>query len=222
MWIKICGIRDEATAGAVAALRPNAIGLNFFEGSKRYVSPAVAARIADVVGDQVLRIGVFVNASASAAIEIARTCRLDGIQFHGDESVSLMCEVARQLPGVTIDRAYRMGATLDGLGASIDEWFRAGLSVRGCLIDAHVPGLYGGSGTTVSWEALDRGYRRDAWPSLILAGGLTPGNVADAIRQVRPWGVDVASGVESAPGVKDVSRVAAFIAAARQAAGDAD
>ena len=217
MWIKICGIKDERTAEAVCGLSPDAIGLNFHPRSPRCVSRDVATRIAQIVPDEVLRVGVFVNRDASEIEDLAHECRLDEIQLHGDESPEQVAEVRGRLPDIPIICAWRMaGESLDDLAAHLSACRLLGIELAGCLIDSRVPGAYGGTGHKVAWDALTRAYLRDAWPPLILAGGLTPDNVATAIRETQPWGVDVASGVESAPGVKDIELVRGFIANARK------
>lgn len=216
MWVKICGITDELTAEAVCGLVPDAIGLNFHSQSPRNVIQVVASRIARLIPDEVLRVGVFVNRAASEIEDLSHECCLDEIQLHGDESPEQLAEVRRRLPNIPVIRAWRMaGESLADLDAHLSACRLLGVELAGCLIDSRVPGAYGGTGHTVAWDALVRAYRRNSWPPLILAGGLTPGNVADAIRLTQPWGVDVASGVESAPGVKDIELVRRFIANAR-------
>ena len=216
MWVKICGIADESTAEAVCGLSPDAIGLNFHPASPRSVSPDVAARISQVVPDEVLRVGVFVNRAVSEIEDLANKCRLDQIQLHGDESPEQIAAVCSRLPNIPVVRAWRMGGeSLTDLETHLSACRMLEIEPAGCLIDSRVPGAYGGTGHTIAWDALVRAYRRDTWPRLILAGGLTPDNVAEAIRATRPWGVDVASGVESAPGIKDIELVRRFIANAR-------
>lgn len=218
MWVKICGIRDVATAEQVAHLSPDAIGLNFYAKSVRFVPRNDAIRIAGVTGDRIKRIGVFVNQSPTEIEDAARECRLNGIQLHGDESASDVAAIARRLPDLPIFLAWRMeGDLLNDLGEHLDQCLALGVRPEGCLIDSRVPGAYGGTGHAAPWEPLAREYRRDAWPPLILAGGLNAGNVDEAIRTVRPWGVDVASGVESLPGVKNLDQVRRFIETARMA-----
>lgn len=217
MWVKICGITDESTAESVCGLVPDAIGLNFHPASPRSVTQVVAVRIAGVMPDGVLRVGVFVNRAISEIEDLTHACRLDRIQLHGDESPEEIAEVRRRLPLVPVIRAWRMaGESLADLEVHLSACRALGIELAGCLIDSRVPGAYGGTGHTVAWEALVRAYLRDSWPPLILAGGLTPDNVAGAIRATHPWGVDVASGVEAAPGVQDVEQVRRFIANARK------
>jgi phosphoribosylanthranilate isomerase len=216
MWVKICGIRDAQTAELVCQLGPDAIGLNFHPPSSRFLSDEAARRIGDLPTPGVQRVGVFVNHSAAEIEDRASACRLDAIQFHGDETPAQLAEVAGRLPGISLLRAWRMsGETLAGLNDYLTECRRLNVPILACLVDSLVPGTYGGTGHQVSWTALAREYRSDAWPPLVLAGGLTPMNVSEAIAIVRPWGVDTASGVESEPGVKDLERVRRFISNAR-------
>ena len=121
-------------------------------------------------------------------------------------------------PGVKLIRAFRIGEEdLAAVAEYLEGCREVGVSLEACLIDARVEGKFGGTGRTASWDLLSREYQQDVWPRLILAGGLGPENVADAIHAVRPWGVDVASGVESAPGKKDLQQVRRFIENARKA-----
>ena len=214
MWIKICGIRDRETAGAVACCAPDAIGLNFFRGSPRCVAVDAAAQIVRGLPASIEPVGVFVNHSHSEVVDICRVCSLATIQLHGDESPEFLA----RLPQFRVIRAYRIGPEgLDGVAADLERCAALGVRPAACLIDARVPGTYGGTGRTAPWDVLAVGWRGGAWPPLLLAGGLTPDNVAEAIASTHPWGVDVASGVESAPGVKDLARVAWFVQAARGA-----
>jgi phosphoribosylanthranilate isomerase len=219
MWIKICGVNDPVTARAIGEVRPDAIGLNFYEGSVRCVTCDVAGKIVGDLPSEIEAIGVFVDPSAGVLQKTVEDCGLSGIQCHAsgdDDSLSELLET-REGRSVKRVRAFRIGP--QGL-ASLERYFaRAGRRARvdACLVDSHVEGRYGGTGQTVSWELLRKEYRRQEWPPLILAGGLRPENVAEAIELVRPWGVDVASGVESSPGVKDPELVARFIEEARRA-----
>lgn len=215
MWIKICGIRDAETAAAVGVLRPDAIGLNFYAKSARAVTTQQGAAITAALPSGVEPVGVFVNHSLDEIVSICDACGLRTVQLHGDEPPELI----EQLRPLRVIRAIRLGrdnatATLES-AAALGE---GGWPVRALLVDAHVPGSYGGTGQAAPWDLLSGGWRRD-WPPLILAGGLTAENVAEAVRAVCPWGIDVAGGVESSPGVKDLDQVARFIEAARNAAG---
>lgn len=216
MWTKICGIKDVPTAKAVAALRPDAIGLNFFPRSVRHVPLETAAEIVRTLPNRVEAVGVFVNHSAAEVDTICTRCGLKTAQLHGDEPPELLAELLLRQPALQLVRAFRMGAEkLQPFGDYLDRCRALGITLRACLVDAHVAGQYGGTGQTVPWDVLREEYRRDIWPPLILAGGLTAENVAEAIRAANPWGVDVAGGVESSPGVKDLAKVERFLAAAR-------
>lgn len=217
MWVKICGIRDERTADQVAQLRPDAIGLNFYPKSPRFVTRENAIRIGERTGNHVQRIGVFVNQSAQEIADLANACRLDAVQIHGDESATQIAEISREIGRLPIYRAWRMdGDSLSGLAEHLAECQTLGVVFAGCLIDSRVAGAYGGTGHTVPWDALSLAYQHENWPPLILAGGLTADNVALAVTAVQPWGVDVASGVESSPATKDLDLVARFIENARR------
>lgn len=214
MWVKICGINDPATIGPIAALRPDAVGFNFYAGSRRSVTVERAAEAIRLLPVGIEPVGLFVNHTLD---EIRATCAATGIrtvQLHGDETP----EFAAALAELRVIRVYRIGAEgLSRIGDDVRECRRLGLEPSACLVDAAVAGRYGGSGATAPWDVIAGEWNRDEWPPLVLAGGLTPENVGAAVARVRPWGVDVASGVESSAGVKDPSMVVRFIAAARGA-----
>jgi phosphoribosylanthranilate isomerase len=205
--VKICGLRTIEHALAAADAGADMLGLNFAQ-SRRQVSLEQAALIAEAVratphAGRVSLVGLFVNEAPERMLEIARQCGLDTIQLSGDEAI----EIAKQLPGIPMLKAIRLDGTPGEAG-----WLHANHApnVR-LLIDAHVPGSYGGAGVLADWSRAAELSRRR---SIILAGGLTPANVDAAIRQVRPWGVDVSSGVET-NGVKDAAKIKAFVAATR-------
>lgn len=232
MWIKVCGINDLVAARAIAELRPDAVGLNFYEQSVRFVSPKKARKFAAHFPPETAVIGVFVNAPINVIRQAIEECGLIGVQLHGQGAEDVLAQLneldgADAPIGITTERipasikrirAFAVG--LQGL-AEVAETFNAfpkGRSVVDAfLVDAHVEGKHGGTGRQAPWSLLRSEYRTEKWPPLILAGGLRPENVAAAIETVRPWGVDVASGVESAPGIKDVDCVARFIQEARTA-----
>lgn len=217
IWIKICGIRDVETGRAVADLGPDAVGLNFYAGSARAVSPETAREVVGGLPASVAPVGVFVNHAPADVISICRHVGLSTVQLHGDESP----EMLPRLDGLHIIRALRVGGeSLEPVAEHLQRIAAAGVTLSACLVDGDVPGAYGGTGHRAPWELLADGWDRKHWPPMVLAGGLSPGNVVDAIRTVRPWGVDVASGVESSPGEKDLELVAQFITAARAAATD--
>ena len=216
MWVKVCGIRDRQTALDVAEFGVDAIGLNFYSRSPRSVTANEAKEISKVLPSEVTKVGVFVNHTISEVESLVTECHLDIVQLHGDETSAYFAELQRRLPETQFIRAWRMSSDrLAGLEIFLDECHQNEVRLAGCLVDAYVTGVFGGSGKTVPWKQLATEYRRDEWPSLILAGGLTPENIGEAISSVRPWGVDVASGVESAPGVKDQGLVRQFLENAR-------
>lgn len=195
--VKICGITRTEDALAAARLGADAIGLVFYAPSPRAVSAAQAAEVVRALPPFVTRVGLFVNAERediAAAIEAAQ---LDLLQFHGDESPADCRGHGR--PWI---KALRMAPEMD-VAAEMDRYREA----QGILLDAWRPGVPGGTGETFDWRRIPAQRPRP----LILAGGLAPENVADAIRTVRPWAVDVSGGVERAKGIKDADRMAAFI-----------
>lgn len=214
MWIKICGITDPSLARAVAACGPDAIGLNFFARSPRCISLGRAAQIVAELPDSVEPIGLFVNHSTAEILRNARTLGLRTVQLHGDEPAAVAAELEQA--GLEIIRAFRVGGEgLAPVAAALAELRSLRVELRACLIDARVEGSYGGTGHRAPWEILSADWRCE-WPPLVLAGGLRPENVAEAIATVGPWGVDTASGVEAAPGQQDLDAVRAFIQAARR------
>lgn len=213
--IKICGITNSDDARRAVDAGADAIGLNFYAQSPRYVTIDAARKIADAVRDQTLVVGVFVNESPTGMMGVVTEVGLGAIQVHGDEPPALL----ERLPDRPLLRVRRLTeAGLDAVAEDLEACRAAGRAPDAVLVDsAAAPGVYGGTGHPVAWDALrDYDATLGAMP-LILAGGLTPDNVAEAIRVVRPAGVDVASGVESAPGKKDPAKLAAFVAAAQAA-----
>ena len=209
MWIKICGIRDLGSAQAVAQAGADAFGLNFYAKSPRVVSPAIAAEIVAFISDSIKPIGVFVDHSVDEVRAICRQCKLRTIQLHGDEPPEQLVELASDF---RVIRAFRVGEEgLNAAGEYLAACQRLGTLPWACLIDANVQGSFGGTGRTAPWEIIRREYKTPGWPPLILAGGLRPDNVSDAIAVVGPWGVDVAGGVESSVACKDVALVRQFV-----------
>lgn len=216
MWIKICGFTDLDNTLACVEAKPDAIGLNFYTASKRYVTPGVARQITSRLPGGVEAVGVFVNSSAADVAETVSAAGLSAIQLHGDESPENVAEVHRRCLQQKIIRAIRIGD--DGI-ATVDRHVRSilnlGVPLHAVLVDALVAGSYGGTGHTIN-PTLLAGYDASL-PPLVLAGGLNPYNVEAAVRAVRPAGVDTASGVEIAPGIKDPQLVQQFVEAARNA-----
>jgi len=199
--VKICGLRTVEEALYAAQAGADAIGLNFYPASPRVVSVEVAADIAAALPRGVWRVGVFVDMPRGQIEQIAGRVGLDAVQFHGAEPPAACDGWERK----TIKAIRVSGPDTAGAAAAYD--------VDYLLADAHVAGQPGGTGQRVPLDWL-AGFARQR---LILAGGLTPETVAEAVRAVRPAGVDVASGVESSPGVKDPEKVERFIANARMA-----
>jgi phosphoribosylanthranilate isomerase len=208
--VKICGVTRVEDALACAELGADWIGLNFHRPSPRSVDPEVAAAIVEVLHHRVTIVGVFVDRPVAEVAALADRLGLDVVQLHGQEPPEDLCALER----FRVIRAFRL-RTVAGWRIVTDYLARAealGHPPEGVLVDAYVPGLSGGTGTAIDASTLDAA---PALPRLILAGGLSPANVAERIARIRPWMVDVASGVESAPGRKDPAAVAAFISAVR-------
>ncbi|MBM4075769.1 MAG: phosphoribosylanthranilate isomerase [Planctomycetes bacterium] len=217
MWVKICGIRDESTARLVCQFSPSAIGLNFYSKSPRFIDSKQAELIGQMDLGNTQRIGVFVNSSTNEVEDSVHRFRLEGIQYHGNERPNDLAEIQARLPNTDLLRAWRMsGERLDDFSQYWEECRALNVRLAACLVDSHVPGAFGGTGQKVSWTGLARVYDRDKWPRLIVAGGLNSQNVLEAIRESHCWGVDVASGVESAPGVKNFDQVRLFCANANR------
>ena len=215
--IKICGITSVEDARAVAQAGADAIGLNFYSRSPRCITVETARQIAEMLPTGMTKVGLFVNAPADEVTRTFDALKLDIIQLHGDESPEYLAALAPR----PVMRAFRLG--LEGLDPVLCYLDQCGLPRRRpdyVLFDALRTGLYGGTGEKTDWTAAQAYVQKSGMPPLVLAGGLTPENVAEAIRTVRPMAVDVSSGVESSPGRKDLAAVLAFIAAARMAFDD--
>ncbi len=204
--IKICGITNEQDAAAALSAGADALGFVFYRKSPRWVDPAVAGRIIKSLPPFVAAVGVFVNEEVKVVRDLMDGCGLTLAQLHGDETAAYCLELAR--PAVKALRIKDRGSFL----ALAEFQGRAG--IRGFLLDAYADDAYGGTGRTVDWTLAAEAARS---ASVLLAGGLTPENVAEAIRAVRPYGVDVSSGVEVSPGKKDPEKIRRFIQSARQA-----
>jgi phosphoribosylanthranilate isomerase len=216
--IKICGITSVDDARAAVEAGADAIGLNFYEKSPRCVTIEKSKEIGSALHSvEIARIGVFVNKSAAEMEFIMLLGRLTGLQLHGDETPDDVASFERSTD-CTLIRVRRLGDRgVAAIAEDLAACMRAGRLPDAILVDALTPGRYGGTGDTVSWVGLADYKRWLGDTPLILAGGLTPANVAEAIRIVRPHAVDVASGVESSPGKKDVAKMRDFVAVAREA-----
>jgi phosphoribosylanthranilate isomerase len=204
MKVKICGVRTYEDAVMALDNGADALGFNFYPPSPRHIHPEAAATIARGLPPFAVRVGVFCNVpTPGEVVEIARVSGIQVLQLHGDESP----DYCQQLKSWPLIKALRIGREV-----STDD-----LSLYGAdafLLDGRDEKLFGGTGNAFDWshcESLNR------WGPIILAGGLRPENVADAIRLVRPYAVDVCSGVESAPGQKSLTKLAAFMDEVRNA-----
>ena len=207
MAVKICGVTQREQALAIAELGADYIGINFWPRSKRYLAPEKAAAWMREVPASTRLIGVFVDPEPAYVEEIASSGLLSHVQLHGDESPEFCASLAER--GLRVLKAIQVRdeASLDAI---------APYAVADILLDAYHPQERGGIGETFPWELATSFKRRYPERSLWLAGGLTPGNISQAVLGVSPYAVDVASGVESgAAGVKDMEKVARFIRGAR-------
>lgn len=212
--VKICGITSVDDAQVAIRAGADALGLNFYRKSARSIDVQNARQIGNRVPQGVAKIGVFVNADSDEVSHTFYEAGLDAVQLHGDEPPDYLAALA-DLP---IIRAFRLGgAGLADVDAYLQQCAKLDASPAMILVDAFSPDAYGGTGNTVDWPRLAADCQQRQLPPLVLAGGLTPENVAEAIQIVRPMAVDVASGVEQRPGRKDPDRVRQFVAAARAA-----
>ncbi len=212
--IKICGITNVDDARTVAQAGADAVGLNFYPKSPRYISTDQARAIVQALPEPLVKVGLFVNAEVDTVCRTYDELGLDLIQLHGDELPAFLT----QLGDRPVMRAFRLDQRqLDPVRQYLDTCGQLDCTPRLVLLDAFVQGEYGGTGELADWTAIQGFQTESSLPPLVLAGGLTPGNVAEAIRTVRPAAVDTASGVESSPGQKDPAAVEAFIHAARAA-----
>jgi phosphoribosylanthranilate isomerase len=210
---KICGITTAEDAQAIVSLGADAIGINFWPKSKRYISLEDSGGWLAELAGKVTRVGVFVNATMQELQAAFASGMLDALQLHGDESPDLVASLLEQ--GVPVFKA---------LGGKNEEVLAEVRSYPGycesILLDAYAPTQYGGTGETMDWALGHRVVFAEPGRKVVLAGGLVPDNVAKAIEQVRPFAVDVASGVESLPGKKDLRKVEEFLKAVRGVSSD--
>lgn len=200
--IKICGITRSEDALVCAHAGADAIGLVFYPPSPRHVVAAQAAAIARALPPFVTTVGLFVNPAMEQVEAVLSEVHLDVLQFHGDEPPEFCAGF-----GVPYLKAIRVKAGVDLVQCAIRYQ-----EAQGLLLDAYVDGTPGGTGKSFDWELIPAGLPLP----VILSGGLEPANIADAIRRVRPWAVDVSSGVEASKGIKDAAKIAAFIEGVRK------
>ncbi|PPS40353.1 phosphoribosylanthranilate isomerase [Chroococcidiopsis sp. TS-821] len=201
MRVKICGITKPEQAQAIAQLGATALGFICVPASPRYISTTQIQAIVSQIPRHVERIGVFANTSSEEIYQVAVTGDLTGIQLHGDESPEFCTELRQVLPaGVEIIKALRVRDSQALAQANLYTD-----CVDTLLLDAYHPHMLGGTGKTLNWTTLQQFCPSCPW---LLAGGLTPENVSDALNQLKPHGIDLSSGVERAPGDKDLAKVA--------------
>jgi phosphoribosylanthranilate isomerase len=205
--VKICGITNAEDALAAVEAGADLLGFNFYQKSPRHISPREARLIAEELPERVARVGVFVNEAEPGAV--ARAVAESGVgaaQLHGDETP----EFCARLEGVSVIKALRVGR---GFGVERALLYKT----DAVLLDAYHQDAFGGTGRTFDWSLARR--TREVVPKLFLAGGLTPENVAEAVRAVGPFAVDVCSGVETSPGRKSFRLMRSFVEAVREAQG---
>lgn len=201
--LKICGVTLPSDAERLVDLGVDALGANFWPQSKRYLDPAEAGFLRELSG-KILRVGVFVNAGSDLPRRLVEEGIIDVVQLHGDETP----EDARVFRDAGIPFLKAIGVRgLSDLASAHD------FGAEAILLDAHAPGVYGGTGQTIDWDLARRFIEENATLPLILAGGITPENVVEAVAAVRPAALDVASGAELSPGVKDFAKVEALLGA---------
>ena len=201
--VKICGITRETDALVAARAGAHALGFVFYAPSPRFVSAERAAALMRVTPPFVTSVGLFVDAPVDEITQVLNTARVDLLQFHGDETPEYCARF-----GVPYMKAVRVKPGLDLL-----QYAARFYHAKALLLDAFVEGLHGGTGQTFDWSIIP-----DNLPlPVVLSGGLTPDNVTAAIKAVRPWAVDVSSGVELDKGIKDAAKIAAFMTGVRNA-----
>lgn len=203
--VKICGITNWPDASAACDAGANMLGFNFYDKSLRCISTVEAATMRAKLPSGVQAVGLFVNAKPAEIASLHAFVRFTAAQLHGDETPAIVSEVSRTVPVI---KAFRVAA--DFPLSTLDKY----LDAFAFLLDGSRAGQFGGTGTNADWNVARRA---TAAHRIILAGGLTPENVGAAIRSVRPYAVDVASGVESKPGKKDHARLKEFIEEVRRA-----
>lgn len=204
--VKICGITTASDALTACAAGADALGFNFWPGSKRFIKPSELTQWAGDIPESTERVGVFVNADIEQVLPLLESGLINAAQFHGNESAEYYGRFSSEfatLKAFTIKDEYCL-AEIRGFAATT------------ILLDAHCPGEYGGSGTSFEWDLGRRFVNDNPDRRVVLAGGLRPDNVLLAVQQVLPAAVDVASGVESTPGVKDGAKVKDFIQAVHE------
>lgn len=221
MWIKICGITSLEDGKMAVAAGANAVGFVFAESPRR-MAPDAAYNIVVKLPKSVEKIGVFVDSDFERVLSAIQVARLTGVQLHGENSSELAQKIRERADKVALKlhvvRVLHYGHNAQDLESTLRASRGNGTS-DSLLVDTAVEGRHGGTGIPFDWRAASHIFREhSSHLRIIVAGGLNPDNVGNAVRTLRPWGVDVSSGVEASPGRKDLARVAQFIRKARAAA----
>lgn len=201
--LKICGVTTRADAEALVTMKVDALGVNFWPRSKRFLAEKDAGWLREIAGE-ILRVGVFVNEPSELPLRLVRDGLIDVVQLHGDESP----EDAAAFRDAGVPFIKAIGVTTRADLARATSYGAAAI-----LLDAHAPGVYGGTGEVFDWEVASEFRRGNPGLPVILAGGIVPENAALAAMSVQPAALDVASGAEISPGIKDLTKVTAFLTA---------
>lgn len=215
--MKVCGVTQPEQAVALRQMGVDYLGLNFHPTSPRFVQPGIARRLVEAWGDPASTVGVFVDRPAGEVLSLQENTGFGIAQLHGSEPTEAIVAIASRIPVI---RAFRVqdAGSLESARRQIESVDSAGVELFAVLIDGYSPNAHGGTGQTVAEDLVRQAVRLH--PRLILAGGLRPENLAERLRWIRPWCVDVASGVESAPGIKDLAAVEAMSRCIRETSGD--
>jgi phosphoribosylanthranilate isomerase len=198
--VKICGITKLEQGQAIAQLGAGALGFICVPASPRYIQPELIRAIVEQLPQNVDRIGVFANTTLEIICQVVDRAQLNGVQLHGDESPEFCDRLQQFLPGVEIIKALRVKTP-----ETLEKAAIYAAHVNTLLLDAYHPNQLGGTGKTIDWTSLKQFQPSCPW---LLAGGLTPDNILAALKQLQPSGIDLSSGLEIAPGDKDLSKVA--------------
>jgi phosphoribosylanthranilate isomerase len=211
--IKVCGLTQKVDLDAALAAGVDAIGFVFYPASPRYIAPQAAAELIARLPPFVTSVGLFVNAGASEIADVVAQAPVSLLQFHGDETLAQCCAAAATVNRPFL-RAIRVQAGMQAADLlEYEHAYRAASALfRGLLLDAYVEG-YGGGGKVFDWALIPK----ELAPRVVLSGGLSEQNVTEAVVRVRPYAVDVSSGVERSKGIKDAAKIRAFVSAVRAA-----
>ncbi|MEO1825518.1 MAG: phosphoribosylanthranilate isomerase [Roseibacillus sp.] len=200
--LKVCGVTTPDDANELARVGVSALGINFWPESRRYCTPEHARHFLPSLSDRILRVGVFVNADPDLPRRLQDEGLIDVAQFHGDEDYSYCERYSRE--GLPFFKAI-------GVGDQSDVPSALQYNATALLLDAHAPGVYGGTGRTIDWNTAASFVEEQSAPPIILAGGITAENAAEALLTSQPCALDIASGAESSPGIKDFGKIASLL-----------